>query len=128
MANIHSLLIQIRAADLPEANSIRANLETATRSPDILLTDIRAGLGSVDHLARPGEDADVGNRILAVTILTPEEHITGLGLAARDMLAHLGVILSLCSTSYKVLVTGRTSGVGLGNLRIVLPCALQTEY
>lgn len=89
---------------LPETNSVGADGQTTAGGPDGLLTDGSTSVGSVDHDALLDEDADVRNAGLAVTALAPEEHVSGLGLGAGDVLAHLGVVLSLSSAGYEALV------------------------
>lgn len=88
----------------PEANSVRADGQTTAGGPDGLLTDGGTSVGSVDHDALLDKDADVLNGSLAVAALAPEEHVSWLSLGTGDVLAHLGVVLSLSSTGYEALV------------------------
>lgn len=82
---------------LPKSNSVGANLLATARGPDRLVTNGGASVGSVDHPAGLGEDANMGNVVGAVAVGGPEEHVTGLSVSARNVLAHAGVILGLSS-------------------------------
>lgn len=86
---------------LPKSDNIRADLEATAGRPDLLLANGSAGAGSVDHPAGPHVDADVGDLALAVTASSPEQQITGLGILAGNVLAHLGVVLGLSRAGWK---------------------------
>lgn len=93
-------------------NSIRANGLAAfgILGPYTLLANFGPSVGGVDHDAFADENADVRHAILAVAVRGPEEHVTGLGFCAGEMLAEAGVILRLRSTRDSV-VAGSADGI-----------------
>lgn len=78
---------------LPESNSIRADVQAAAGGPKRLLTDRNASVSSVDDGAGLDKDGNMLHSAAALATSGPEEHVTGLSLGARNMLAHLGLVL-----------------------------------
>ena len=91
-------------------NCIWADGLAARTRPDGLLPNRRSGVGRVDNDAFANENANVGHAVLAVAIRGPEEHITGLGFGAGQMLAETRVILGLRGARDGV-VAGRANGI-----------------
>lgn len=88
-----------RLTFLPEAHGARTDGLAAALGPDFLLAHRDTSPRSIDHPARLGNDANVVDFATAVAAVGPEDQVTGLGLAARDAAAELGIVLSLGSAS-----------------------------
>ena len=64
-----------------------------------MLADRNTSPRSINHPARLGNDGNVGDFASAIAAVGVEDKVTGLGLAAGDAAAELGVVLGLGGAS-----------------------------
>ena len=82
-------------AHLPKPHSILTGYFPVRRSPDRLLPDIRPRVRRINHDAGPDKDPHMHNLVDAVPFFAPKQHVPRLGLRARDVLPHGGMVLEL---------------------------------
>ena len=85
-----------RAKKKNSPDCVRTNRLPATTGPNGLLANRRARMRRIDHPAIAHEDAYVRHVAWVAVAVAPEQHVACLGLGAREVSPHAGMVLGVC--------------------------------